>query len=64
MYHKAKIKLNGPMYYLRYSCLFAHSSVQDILCCDFVMFVFVLRTVPYVADFPGLSILDCHFGNL
>jgi hypothetical protein len=62
MYNKAKIKLNGPMSYLRYLCLFAHSGVQHILRCDFSLFVFVF--VPYVADFPGLPIFECHFGIL
>jgi hypothetical protein len=28
--------------YLRYLCLFVHSGVQHILCCVFVLFVFVL----------------------
>ena len=30
------------MYYLRYLCLFAHSDVQHILSCVFVLFFFVL----------------------
>jgi hypothetical protein len=30
------------MSYLRYLCLFPHSGVQHILCCVFVLFVFVL----------------------
>ena len=31
--------------YLCYLCLFAHSGVQHILCCVFVLFVFVLCTI-------------------
>jgi len=31
--------------YLRYLCLFAHSGAQDILCCVFVLFLFVLCTL-------------------
>ena len=37
------------MSYLRYLCLFAYSGDQDILCCVFVLFFFVLCT------------LCCHF---
>ena len=33
------------MFYLRYLCLFAHSGVQHILCCVFVLFFFVLCTL-------------------
>ena len=33
------------MSYLRYLCLFTHSGVQHILCCVFVLFVFVLCTL-------------------
>jgi hypothetical protein len=36
--------------------LFAYSGVQHILCCAFILFVFVL---PNVASFSGLSIFDC-----
>jgi len=32
------------MSYLRYLCLFAHSGVQHILCCIFVLVFFVLCT--------------------
>jgi hypothetical protein len=35
------------MSYLRYLCLFAHSGVQHILRCVFVLFVFVLCTLCY-----------------
>ena len=45
-------------------CLFAYSGVQHILCCVFVLFFFVLCTVPNVASFSGLSIFDCPFGIL
>ena len=34
------------MSYLRYMCLFAHSGIQHILCCVFVLFFFVLCTLP------------------
>ena len=33
------------MSYIRYLCLFAHSDVQHILFCDFVLFFFVLYAV-------------------
>ena len=39
------------MSYLRYLCLFVHSGIQHILCCVFVLFVFVLLPVS----------LDCPF---
>ena len=48
--------VGGLMSYLHYLCLFAYSGVQHILCCAFVLFVFVL---PNVASFSGLSIFDC-----
>ena len=35
------------MSHVRYLCLFAHSGVQRILCCVFVLFVFVLCTLCY-----------------
>ena len=40
--------------YLRYLCLFTHSGVQHILCCVFVLLVFVLCTVccHVILDFP------------
>jgi hypothetical protein len=41
--------VGGFMFYLRYLYLFVHSGVQHILCCVFVLFVFVL------------SILCCQF---
>jgi len=45
------------MSYLYYLCLFAHSGVQHISCCVFVLFVFVLCIV-----YPILSVsLDCSF---
>ena len=34
--------VGGFMSYLRYLCLFTYSGVQHILCCVFVLFVFVL----------------------
>ena len=45
------------MSYLRHLCLFAHSGVQPILCCVFVLFVFVLSLVH-----PMLPIsMECLF---
>ena len=35
----------GLMSYLRWLCLFVYSNVQHILCCVFVLFVFVLCTI-------------------
>jgi hypothetical protein len=43
--------LRGLNSYWRYLCLFAHSAVQDILCCVFGLFLFV-----YVASFSRLFI--------
>jgi hypothetical protein len=44
------------MSYLRYLYLVAHSGVQRILCCVFVLFVFVLcllcPTLPVSLDYP------------
>jgi hypothetical protein len=37
--------VGGSMPYLLYLCLFAHRGVQCILCCVFVLFVFVLLLV-------------------
>ena len=37
--------VGGWMSYLRYLCLIAHSGVQHILCCVFVLFFFVLYTL-------------------
>jgi hypothetical protein len=34
--------VEGLMSYLRYLCLFANSRVQQILCCVFVLFFFIL----------------------
>ena len=47
---------------LRDVCLFAYSSVQQIL----VLFLFCFSTscVPYVANISGLSFFDCPFGIL
>jgi hypothetical protein len=42
--------VGGIMSYLRYLCLFVHTGVQHILCCVFLLFLFVLCT-PYVASF-------------
>jgi len=43
------------MSYLSYLCLFAYSGAQHIMCCVFVVFFFVLCTIPYDASFSGLS---------
>ena len=37
--------VGGLMSYLRCLCLFAHSGVQHILCCAFVLFFFVLSAL-------------------
>ena len=59
------------MYYLRYLCLFAYSDVPHILCCVFVLFIYVLCTLccqflwivhfclPIYSDVP--HILCCVF---
>jgi hypothetical protein len=39
------------MPYLLYLCLFAHRGVQYILCCVFVLFVFVLLLVSLNCSF-------------
>ena len=48
------------MSYLHFVCLLAHSGVQCILCCVFVLFFFVLFTL----CFSGLSIFFLPFGIL
>jgi hypothetical protein len=45
--------------YLRYLCLLANSGVQHILCCVFVLFVFVLLPVSLVC--PFFSAARLHF---
>ena len=47
------------MSFIRYFCLLVHSGVQHILCCGFVLVVFVLCLV---VSFSGLFIFDCPFG--
>jgi hypothetical protein len=42
------------MSYLRYLCLFTYSGVQHILCCVFVLLVFVLSLLPVSLDCPFL----------
>ena len=44
--------VGGFMYYIRYLCLFAYSDVPHILCCVFVLFIYVLSTLLSVS-------LDC-----
>ena len=48
------------MPYVRYFYMFAHSGVQHILCCAFVLFFFVLCSIAYVASFSRLSMFHCH----
>jgi hypothetical protein len=43
------------MSYLRYSCLFAYSGVQHILCC--ILLCLSSSCVPYVVSISELSIL-------
>ena len=54
--------LRGLNSYWRYLCLFAHSAVQDILCCG----LFSLSCVPYVASFSRLPmfIAPSEFSNV
>ena len=47
------------MSYLRYLCLFAYSGIQHIMCCVFVLFVFVLCTLRY--QFLWIVHFDCLF---
>jgi len=48
------------MSYLRYLCLLKYISVQHIMCCVFVLFVFVLYTQCYQCLF--IFNLYCPFG--
>ena len=43
------------MSYLRYLCLFTYSGVKYILCCVFVLLIFVLCTL-YAASFSQWNI--------
>jgi len=45
IYIYLQLFVGGLMSYLSYMCLFAHSGVQHILCCVFVLFVFTLCTL-------------------
>jgi hypothetical protein len=47
------------MSYLRYPCLFAHSGVQHILCCVFVLF-FIRVVYPMLTDFLDFPSLIDH----
>ena len=65
------VRLHFPLFvgwlmsYLRYLCLFGYSGVQHVLCCGFVLFVFVLCLVyPNVSSFCEFSILDYSIGFL
>lgn len=55
--------VGGLISYLRYLCLLAYSGIQHILCCV-VCFARprLVSSVPNVASFCGMSILDCPFG--
>jgi hypothetical protein len=48
------------MSYLRLLCFYAHSGVQHILCCAFVLFVFVLCSL--CCQFLWIVIFDCPIG--
>ena len=48
------------MSYLGYLCLFAYRGVQHILCCIFVLFIFVLNLVYPMSPVSPLD-LDCSF---
>jgi hypothetical protein len=56
-----KLFVGGPMSYLRYLCLFAHSGVQLNPYCVFCL---SSSCVSYTASFSGLSIVDCPIGIL
>ena len=60
MYHKAKIKLNCLIYVI---CAYLHIVVSNTYCVE-ILLCLSSFCVLYVADFPGLSILICHFGIL
>ena len=49
--------VRGLVSYLHYLCLFAYNGVQHILCCVFVLFVFVLCLVYSILS----AYLDCPF---
>ena len=55
-----RLFVGGHVSYLRYLCLFAYSGVQYILCCVFVLFVFVLCSlccqVLWIVNFFILSL--------
>ena len=66
--------VGGVMYYLRYMCLFAHSGVQHILCCVFVLFVDVFVLLPVSLNWQFLiapsvfssvykTLIDWYEGN-
>jgi len=52
------------MSYLRYLCLFAYSSVQQIVFCFYFVCLRLVSCVPCVASFSGMSIFDCNVGIL
>ena len=58
--------VGGRILYLCYLCLFAHSGVQHILCCDFVVFVFFLCTqcCQFLWIVPGFFIVPSVFSNV
>ena len=50
-----QLLVGWPMSYLRYLCLFAHSSIQHIMCCVFIIFCLSLV-------YPMLPVsLDCPY---
>ena len=60
MYHKAKIKLNCLIYVI---CAYLRIVVSKTYCVE-ILLGLSSSCVSDVADFPGLSIFDCHFGTL
>ena len=50
------------MFYLYYMCMIAHNGVQHILCCVFILLVFVLCL--NVASLSGFGMFDDALGIL
>jgi hypothetical protein len=55
--------VEGLWSYLHNLCLLAHSGVQQILCCVFVLFVFALCTLCYSRTFISRQIINSFFHN-
>ena len=53
------------MSYLPYLCLFAHSGVQHMLCCVFILFFFPLLTLSLDCSFllPFRYFLNVYLGT-